>query len=276
MSASLGPDPHMDDPSLGASVPGGFDELVADAAVGELDADGQARLDAILADHPTLTGEFAAALTAAAAVQHAAAWRIADGLLPAGMRARVLAEVAATPQEPLAAATSIHPPSVSSLNEPISLAEHRARRSRLLTWSGAAAAAAMLVVGSIAFFGRSNGDGDGGEMAARVDEVLGADDMTSRTLGGELTGTLSVAYSAEAGAVAVMGDDLAALPKDVTLQLWFVDDAGAMPVGTFQPDEAGHVAICFDAIDPRPYVLGVTMEPMGGSDTPTMPILASA
>jgi anti-sigma-K factor RskA len=73
-----------------------------------------------------------------------------------------------------------------------------------------------------------------------------------------------------------MGDDLAALPKDVTLQLWFVDDAGAMPVGTFQPDEAGHVAICFDAIDPRPYVLGVTMEPMGGSDTPTMPILASA
>jgi hypothetical protein len=55
-----------------------------------------------------------------------------------------------------------------------------------------------------------------------------------------------------------------------------VDESGdALPGGTFRPDAGGHVALRVDA-DPSGFVVGVTLEPSGGSEQPTLPMLASA
>jgi hypothetical protein len=47
-------------------------------------------------------------------------------------------------------------------------------------------------------------------------------------------------------------------------------------VGIFRPDTDGSVSERFADADPTGFVLGVTEEPAGGSESPTLPILASA
>ncbi len=105
--------------------------------------------------------------------------------------------------------------------------------------------------------------------------VLDADDVTTRTLEGSLGTTLEVAYSADEGAMVITGDDVPAVGDDETYQMWMVDESGAVPSATFRPDAAGHVAVRIDA-DPSDFVVGVTLEPSGGSEQPTLPMLASA
>jgi anti-sigma-K factor RskA len=105
--------------------------------------------------------------------------------------------------------------------------------------------------------------------------VLDADDVTTRTLEGSLGATLEMAYSADEGAMVVTGDDVPAVGDDETYQLWMVSETGALPAGTFRPDASGHVAVRVDA-DPSDFVVGVTLEPSGGSEQPTSPMLASA
>ncbi|MEZ5235728.1 MAG: anti-sigma factor [Acidimicrobiales bacterium] len=110
------------------------------------------------------------------------------------------------------------------------------------------------------------------EVAAVVD----ADDVVVRVLQGSLGGRLEVVHSGSQDALVVLGDDLAPLAPDRTLQLWLVSEAGATSVGTFSPAGDGTVRARFDGVDPRGVVVGVTVEPAGGSATPTLPIVASA
>jgi anti-sigma-K factor RskA len=106
--------------------------------------------------------------------------------------------------------------------------------------------------------------------------VIDAADVTTRTLDGSLGTTLEMAYSADEGAMVVTGDDVPAVGDDETYQLWMVDESGdAVPAATFQPDDSGHVAVRVDG-DPSGFVVGVTLEPSGGSEQPTLPMLASA
>ena len=135
----------------------------------------------------------------------------------------------------------------------------------------AAAAAVVLIAAGASFVATQNDDGSDDPIAA----VLDADDVTTRTLEGSLGTTLEVAYSADEGAMVITGDDVPAVAEDETYQVWMVDEGGALPSGTFRPDAAGHVAVRVDA-DPSGFVVGVTLEPSGGSEQPTLPMLASA
>jgi anti-sigma-K factor RskA len=105
--------------------------------------------------------------------------------------------------------------------------------------------------------------------------VVDAPDATSRPLTGEIA-NLTVVYSASEGALVVEGDGIPVLDDTVTYQLWLVGDDGATSVGVFRPDSDGTVSALFTDADPTDFVLGVTQEPAGGSDAPTLPILASA
>lgn len=87
---------------------------------------------------------------------------------------------------------------------------------------------------------------------------------------------MTVAYSATEQALVIEGSNVSALDESETYQLWLVDDAGATSVGVFRPDPEGQIAERFDDVDPTGFVLGVTREPAGGSEAPTLPILASA
>ena len=52
-------------------------------------------------------------------------------------------------------------------------------------------------------------------------------------------------------------------------------NAAATSAGLFRPDGGGVVLERLDGVDPTGFTLGVTEEPAGGSESPTLPILAS-
>ena len=238
-----------------------LDELIALAALGELSPDDTVELDALVAGDPAAADDLAAALDVAATLQ-------SSELLqpPPRLKASVLASIASIEQLP---ADQPAQPAPASVSAPVSLDQAR-RRRRWVPMLAAAAAVVLLAIGGIVVSTR-NQSGTDDPIAA----VLDAEDVTTRTLEGSLGTTLEMAYSAEEGAMVVVGDDVPTVADDETYQMWIVDDTGAVPIGLFRPDESGHVAVRVES-DPSGFVVGVTREPSGGSETPTLPILASA
>lgn len=235
-----------------------IDDLIALAALGELSEDEARELDGAVRADPEVAAELSAALEAAAQVQSSV-----PEAPPPGLRESVMAAIASTPQESDAAAAIVP-------EAPVSLDRERQGRRRWVSALAAAAAVAVIVAGGVALFGDETAAP--GQIAAVVD----APDAQRRSLVGELGGTLTVVYSGSQGAIVVDGDGLP-LPDDTaTYQLWLVDDDGATSIGVFRPDPDGSVAERFDGVDPTGLVLGVTLEPAGGSTVPTLPILASA
>jgi anti-sigma-K factor RskA len=239
-----------------------IDELIALAALGELDEGEQAELDRAAHD-PVVAAALRDALDTAALLQTANP--VAP---PPSLRARVLDMLDDTPQLPVTAPADAGDAPHAAVAPVVSLAERRIRRSRFLL---AAAAAVVMVAGVGGLLASRSSSGDD-----VVAAVLDADDVVLRPLSGSLDGSVSVSYSPSVGAIVVMGESLDSLPADRTLQLWLVDDDGATPVGVFRPDDDGSVRVRFDDIDPTGFVLGVTVEPAGGSDQPTLPIVLSA
>lgn len=109
-----------------------------------------------------------------------------------------------------------------------------------------------------------------------IADVVEADDAEVRTFDGDFSGSLRAVFSDQVDALIVQGDGLAPLGAGLTLQLWLVDDSGAQSVGLFRPDDRGRVETAFDGTDPEGFALGVTIDPAGGSDVPTEPIVAVA
>ena len=242
-----------------------IDELIALAALGELSVEERDELDEAARRDQTIASEVDEALAAAAAIQRPYA---EDP--PAALRNSVLAAIASTAQElvddggaDLASGTP-HSGSASV----VSFEAERARR-RFRPGLLAAAAVALFFVGGVALVATND---DGSDPIAAV---IDAPDATVRSLTGEIDG-ITVIYSASEGALVVEGDGLAVLADRATYQLWLVGDDGATSVGTFRPDADGTVSQRFGDADPIGFVLGVTQEPAGGSESPTLPILASA
>lgn len=70
----------------------------------------------------------------------------------------------------------------------------------------------------------------------------------------------------------LLAEDLPAPPNGTTYALWFDRQGRMVPVGLFTPDDDGHVRQRIDDIPAG--VVGVTIEPEGGSDEPTLPVIA--
>jgi anti-sigma-K factor RskA len=202
-----------------------------------------------------VAAELAAALAAAAALQGPA--REAP---PEPLRASVLGAITGMDQDAAPAA-----PSASNV---VSIDRARSRRwARLVT-----VAAALLLVAGAVVVASTNGTRSTDPVAA----VIEADDASTRSFSGSLGDSLVAAYSPTEAALVISGTGVVAPEADETYQLWLIDDSGATSVGTFRPDESGTVSVRFGDDDPSGFSLGVTVEPTGGSDQPTMPVLASA
>jgi anti-sigma-K factor RskA len=72
------------------------------------------------------------------------------------------------------------------------------------------------------------------------------------------------------------GVGVASAGANSTYQVWLVDVGGARSVGLFEPEPDGRVSVAFAGVDPAGFTLGITVEPDGGSETPTDPIVATA
>ena len=242
-----------------------IDELLVLAALGELSEADEAELDAALAADAGLVTEYRSDLEVAAQLQS-----VHREPPPAALKASVFAAIDALSDvaEPVVAESTSAvvadvPAPVTSLD-----AERRRRRSG---WAPLAAAAAvvMLLVGGIIV---ATGADDG----TSFDAIATAPDAERRAFAGDLGGSLDVVYSETYESFVLSGDDLPTLTAAETYQLWFVDGESVTSVGLFRPDDDGRVEAVFEDLDPRDVLVGVTVEPAGGSESPTLPVVASA
>lgn len=167
------------------------------------------------------------------------------------------------PQEPRGTAPDQHPDD-----------ELAARRSRRFArgsagrWILAGAAAAAIIVGGVTVSNL------GGPDSVR-EEVLAASDVQQRTIDLPTGGTAEVATSEGENAAVVTLSGVPAPPDGSVYQMWRVPADGSDPVsvGTMTgEDVSGAKATELTDIDPYSAV-ALTVEPDGGSLTPTPPIL---
>ncbi|HET9741952.1 MAG TPA: anti-sigma factor [Terriglobales bacterium] len=84
-------------------------------------------------------------------------------------------------------------------------------------------------------------------------------------------------YMQKTGTIVFTAQNLAALPDQKTYELWLVPANGSkpMPCGTFKPDAHGDASLVMPKSNMKtmPKTFAVTVEPDGGSQTPTMPMV---
>jgi Anti-sigma-K factor rskA len=87
-------------------------------------------------------------------------------------------------------------------------------------------------------------------------------------------------YVASKGALVFLANDLGSLPPEKTYELWLLPAAegqNPIPAGTFRVDERGNASVIMPSLPKGVEAKGfaVTIEPSGGSTTPTMPLVLS-
>ena len=115
--------------------------------------------------------------------------------------------------------------------------------------------------------------------AKNVNDLLHASDAWPVTLVSVKTPPqpqMKMLYSREKGSLFLMASNTPVLPDDKIYELWLLpaDGSAPMPAGWFKPDAKGNGMIFHTlaaaGIDAKGFA--VTIEPAGGSQSPTMPI----
>jgi anti-sigma-K factor RskA len=81
-------------------------------------------------------------------------------------------------------------------------------------------------------------------------------------------GSIKVAWSDSLDSAVLMGDDLPAAPDGQAYELWLIDANGPIAMSVLDDANDGQVRAVID-MDAAPQAWGITIEPEGGSDTPT-------
>lgn len=176
---------------------------------------------------------------------------------PASLKASIMAQLDATPQlAPLAPAAG--------------LAERRAQ-ARWTTKPLTALAAAAAVIGLVAGGGlvattivQNQQNQQQADMLAAINAAPDAQRRSVDMAGGSAT----LVWSGELAASALIMDGLEPLPPHQVYELWYINESGARPAGTFTASD-GRTWRVLDGEMGAGDVVGVTVEPRGGSDIPT-------
>lgn len=232
------------------------DELLALApayALGALDGFETANFERALAVSPELRAEVASFRATASA--------LAEGVRPEAppstMKDGLFARLDGAPQEPRASGTG-------AVDE---LATRRSRRRLVVAIS--TAAAVVLVVAGVVF--GVNWPGPNGWGAQReLAQLAEASDSRSATVEASDGGEVTLVWSAERGRSAIRAAGLPDVGDDRTYELWYLDDTGAAAAaGTFDVHgDANAWRLLEGSFEPG-VVVGITVEPAGGSEQPT-------
>lgn len=185
---------------------------------------------------------------------------------PAELRDRVLAQIATVRPLPPETVTA-HPADADHTGSADVVALAPRRRRRLLVAVGSAAAAVVLAVG-LGVAQPWAGDPD-----SPVDQVLQAEDALSASLDLGDGARATVVHSEAVGRSVIETEDMPPPPDGSVYQLWYLDggdyvSAGLMPAGRDQT-----VALQGESRDVDG--VGITVEPSGGSETPTSEPIAT-
>ncbi|GAA4029574.1 anti-sigma factor [Arthrobacter methylotrophus] len=155
----------------------------------------------------------------------------------------------------------------------VDLEEARTRRRRfggVRGWVAAAAAAAVIAIGGIGVGVYVAGQND------PVNQVLHAGDVRQATVNVNGGGTATVSISTSKNAVVVRMNGVPAPPAGKVYQMWLIPKDGSAPVsqGLMDAEALSHPAVVSGISSAAS--LGITVEPLGGSKTPTLPTVAAA
>ncbi len=158
------------------------------------------------------------------------------------------------------------------------------RRTR---WTAAAAAALLLTtIGGLGLWGSERAAQqevqatltaiESQQAAAQQERemlstLLSADDASRLSVPVSDGGSLELMYSRDQQAMIVQPDGLEALPADRTYQLWMIEGDEITSAGLLEDPSA---AMMHPGAIPEGVVIGLTVEPAGGSDQPTMAPMA--
>lgn len=179
---------------------------------------------------------------------------------PPSLKASIMAQLDATPQLPAQAAAPGLP----------GRAELRARarwtQRPLIALASAAAVIGLLAGGGIVATSLVQ-QGQYQQQAAAIAEITSASDAQRRTV--ELPdGSATLVWSGELASSALIVDGLEPLPGHQVYELWYIGADGARPAGTFSADGSPTSRVLEGDMRDGD-VIGVTVEPRGGSEQPT-------
>lgn len=158
-------------------------------------------------------------------------------------------------------------------------AERAARRrwfQRPAALVASAAAAVLLIAGAVVGL---NWTGTAGWGAQReVQAIATADDAQTATVELASGGEVTLVWSEQLGRSAIRAERLPEPGDDRTYELWYIDASGeqpaATPAGLFDPDRGAAYVVLDGEFEPG-LLVGITVEPAGGSEAPTTePIVA--
>lgn len=228
--------------------------LVGAYAVDALDDLERAAFERHLADCATCQSEVAGLREAAAMMGATAATPP-----PAGLRDRVLADIATVRPLP--------PPADRHV-----AASHAGGRTRFRPGALVAAAAAVIALGAGAAIVQPWNDDDTSQSGlTAADQIRAASDaetFTETLQGGAKT---TVIRSRSLNQAVLVTQDMPEAPRDSVYELWLIHDGEMVPAGLI-PGGDREIVLEGDPADANGF--GITIEPDGGSDDPTLPPFA--
>ena len=191
----------------------------------------------------------------------------------ADLKARLMAQIAVTPQHAPIAEPAVEAPIVDSFVATPTPTELKTRErwfSRTaVSVVAAAAAVAVLIGGGFIVANTLDSTSQTPPQASAVEKIQAADDAKQDTADIATGGTATVVWSYELGQAAIIADGMEALTDEQVYELWYINESGPRPAGLFTVDESGTVSKVLDGDMQPGDIIGVTIEPKGGSELPT-------
>ncbi len=189
---------------------------------------------------------------------------------PADLFGRITAQLPAKPAAERPAASAAQPPAATELAAARERREARRRAPGLRNWLIGVAAAAVIALGGV---------GVGTYVASQNDpltQVLQAQDVRQATVNVSGGGTATVSISPSNDALVVRMKDVPAPPPGKVYQMWLIPKDGSTPVSQGLMDEQALSKPAVVKGIGSAASLGITVEPAGGSEVPTLPTVADA
>lgn len=236
--------------------------LIGAWVLGAVDEEERALVEAHLAAFPSCARE-------AVELREAIA-RLAQMTLdepPPRLRNRVLAAARRTRQD-------VQPGHAS---EPSELTARRVRRlgrpPRLHeAFAAAALGVAIAVAGGVLAWSLTPSPAPDVTRTDQVGAVVEAEDATVDTVTAAGGGQVTVVSSAALDQAVVIVDGLPSVGEDRSYQLWLVDPGGPVSAGVMEAGDSSATMLVEDIAGADAF--GVTDEPAGGSEVPTLPMVA--
>ena len=206
---------------------------------------------------------------------------------PSDLFARIVAQLPAQGSEPAPApvpepapspesapAEAIHQPAPLTGSDELAAArqrrDERRRPAGARRWLAGVAAAAVIALGGV---------GVGAYIADQNDpmnQVIRADDVREASVPVSAGGTATVLISSSRDAVVVRMNGVPAPPAGKVYQMWLIPKDGSAPLSQGLMDEAALSKPAVVKGISSAASLGITVEPAGGSASPTSPTVAAA